>query len=71
MTNKNPFEIRTDLLKMAQDHLISQYHANVDFMREFSTKVADAVVEAPKYPTLEDIMEQAQKFYTFVSTSGK
>ena len=56
---------------MAQDHLTSQYYANVDFMREFSTKVADAIVEAPKFPTMEDIMEHAQKFYNFVSTPGK
>ena len=32
MTQKSPFEIRADLLKMSQDHLEKQYEANLEFM---------------------------------------
>lgn len=72
MTNRNPFEIRTDLLKMAQEYLTDQYHANVDFVREFNSKATEAVesVIMPAYPSMDNILEQAQKFYSFVSNSN-
>lgn len=67
MTNRNPFEIRADLLKMAQDYLVEQYHANLEFMREFNSKATEAALTPPVYPTMDNILEQAQKFYSFVT----
>lgn len=29
--NKNPFEIRTDMLAMAKDYMDQQYHMNISF----------------------------------------
>lgn len=66
MTNRNPFEIRADLLKMAQDYLVEQYHANLNFMREFQDKAVETMA-TPVYPTMDNILEQAQKFYSFVT----
>lgn len=72
--NKNPFELRYDLLALAHDHLEAQYLANVKFAEklvEESVKqgkaFADAVAQyMPKFPTIEEIMNEAKKFYSFV-----
>jgi len=70
---KSPFEIRADLLKLAQDHLEKQYMANLKFTTEAYMKMVDAGVSAaeamPKlpFPTSKEILEQAQEFYSFVN----
>jgi hypothetical protein len=70
---KSPFEIRADLLKLAQDHLEKQYVANLKFTTETYMKMVDAGVAAaesmPKmpFPTAKEILEQAQEFYSFVN----
>ncbi|CAB4174558.1 hypothetical protein UFOVP961_59 [uncultured Caudovirales phage] len=74
---KSPFEIRADLIKLAQDHLEKQYTANV----KFSTKMYESMLESGldqadkimkvlpeyQYPTSEDILKKAKEFYNFVS----
>jgi hypothetical protein len=70
---KSPFEIRADLLKLAQDHLEKQYTANLKFTTEAYMKMVDAGVAVtenmPKmsFPTTKDILDQAQEFYSFVN----
>ena len=74
--SKTPFEIRADILKQAQDLLEAQYDANVKFASEAFfklTKEGNATMEeimalVPKFPTAEDVMNQAKEFYSFVST---
>jgi hypothetical protein len=34
MTNKNPFEIRADMLKLAKDYMDQQYNMNVQLMND-------------------------------------
>jgi hypothetical protein len=75
-TNRNPFEIRTDLLKIAQEYLQKQYEANVDFARAamnvaYKDGVAlqsDLRTEMPKYFNFSDIVEKAKELYGFVNT---
>lgn len=75
MSNKSGFEIRADLLKLAQEHLQAQYHANVDFAtkayqlmveqgKEANTSLANYL---PKPFTFEEMMEKAKEMYEFVS----
>jgi hypothetical protein len=71
--NKNPFEIRTDLLVLAQNHLEAQYKANVEFAKTMLEATLKAGAELPeafaktyRFPTMEDVMAEAKKMYTFV-----
>ena len=34
MSNKNPFEIRAEMLQMAKDYMDQQYHMNVEFTKQ-------------------------------------
>lgn len=79
MSNKNPFEIRAEMLAMAKDYLDKQQELNV----QFAQKAFDEAVKAgqatagmwkeflPKMYTPEEIMKQAQEFYSFVSNPHK
>lgn len=74
MSTKSGFEIRADLLKLAQEHLEAQYHANIDF----ATQAYQIMVEQgkaaqtslmdylPKPYTFADVMEKAKEMYEFV-----
>jgi len=74
---KNPFEIRYDLLALAHNHLETQFNANVKFAQAMieaaiaaGTSSADALAKfMPKFPTIEDVVKEAKKFYNFVDTS--
>lgn len=70
----NPFEIRTEMLKMAQEYLQKQQEINLDFAgRTFEQlvkegkKVADDWKEyAPKMYTFDEVLKEANKLYGFV-----
>jgi len=70
----NPFEIRAEMLKMAQDYLQKQQEINLDFAgRTFEQlvkegkKVADDWKEyAPKRYTFDEVLKEANKLYGFV-----
>lgn len=67
----NPFEIRAELLKLAQEHLESQYQANMDFAtKTYELLVAQgkSIVDVmiPKPYTFEDVMAKAKEMYSFV-----
>ena len=70
----NPFEIRAEMLRMAQDYLQKQQEINLDFAgRTFEQlvkegkKVADDWKEyAPKMYTFDEVLKEANKLYGFV-----
>jgi hypothetical protein len=70
----NPFEIRAEMLKMAQDYLQKQQEINLDFAgRTFEQlvkegkKVADDWKEyAPKMYSFDEVLKEANKLYGFV-----
>jgi hypothetical protein len=76
MSNKNPFELRTDILAMAKDYMDQQYQLNVQFaQRAFDEALAAQKVSAdawkkyvPEMYTIEDLMKKAQELYGFVSS---
>jgi hypothetical protein len=70
MTNKNPFEIRTELLEMAKDYMDRQHEYNVQFAeraKEAGHQTMEQCKESYKMYSMEDLMEKAKDMYTFVS----
>jgi hypothetical protein len=65
---KTPYEVRLDLLKMAQDQ------ANAKFFNQWETAArkaelnenASLLTEVPEFPTAEQIITEANKLKTFV-----
>jgi len=56
----NPFEIRAEMLKMAQDYLTKQQEINLEFAKDTFVQL---VKEGKK--VAEDWQEYAPKMYTF------
>ena len=72
MTNKNPFEIRADVLEMAKDYMDKQVQLNVQYwekMMEIGKATIDEAKAANVYTpySMEELMKKAQEMYTFVS----
>ena len=70
MSNKNPFEIRAEMLQLAKDYMDQQYYMNKEFaekMFDAGKKTMEDLQEANKMYTMEDLMEKAKEMYTFVS----
>lgn len=70
----NPFELRAQMLSMAQEYLQQQQEINLDFAgRTFEQLVKEGkkVAEdwqqyAPKMYSFEDVLKEANKLYGFV-----
>jgi len=70
MSNKNPFEIRAEMLQLAKDYMDQQYHMNVQFMEkamEEGKKTFEDYQSAMKMYSMDELMEKAKEMYTFVS----
>jgi hypothetical protein len=71
-TNKNPFEIRLELLRMAKDMLCDAYYAERDvIMREYDAHLSQGRIAAkpilPEYPSEAKIIEKATLLNAFIS----
>ena len=64
MSNKNPYELRFDLLTFARDTLESEYHALVNAAME-STRLGNSV-EMPVFPSRQQIFALAEDFRGFI-----
>ena len=77
MSNLTPFEIRLELLKMAKELLMEEYHSNKDRLtNEWHVKLESAKLNGqvipdhpdfPTYPSENDIINKAQSLNGFVS----
>ena len=74
MSNKNPFEIRAEMLKLAKEYMDEQYHMNIQFYENMIAEgekarkdVEDQLKDAYKMYTLDDLMQKAKEMYSFVS----
>lgn len=77
MSNLTPFEIRLELLKMAKELLLEEYHSSKDRLtNEWHVKVESAKLNGqaipehpafPTYPSENDIITKAQSLNGFVS----
>lgn len=74
MSNKNPFEIRSEVLSMAKEYMDQQYQMNVEFARRIFDEAVEAKTVAldswksyvPEMYSVEDLMKKAQELYGFV-----
>jgi len=74
--NKNGYEIRSDVLQMAKDHVQNEYRAKyagweVTAQRDEKTNQVVTTVAMPEYPGMDKVLEAAEKFYAFVNTGAK
>lgn len=70
MSNKNPFEIRAEMLQLAKDYLDQQYHMNIQFaekMVEQNRKTVEELKDMYKMYSIQDLMTKAKEMYEFVS----
>jgi hypothetical protein len=77
MSDKNPYEIRLEILQMAKDLLYEKWNANNYALQEhYNVKITRALeteseIPAPyepvPYPTDEDIISKARELNKFVS----
>jgi hypothetical protein len=74
MTQKNPFEIRAEMIKLAKEYMDQQYLINIEFYkRMFEQGVIqfDDFQKATKMYSIEELMEKAKEMYSFVSTKDQ
>jgi hypothetical protein len=72
--NKNGYEIRAQMLEMAQTQVWQDYHARWGAFETSVTKDGKEVitkVEMPTAPGVEQVLEAAEKFYAFVNQNIK
>ena len=72
MSNKSGYELRAGLLGQADGILVSRYHS---MFREIELLIQHNIVEAkdaefPSYPTMEEIVTQAELLLAFVNNKG-
>jgi len=73
--SKNGYEIRSDILGLANKLVIEEYKAKllgweVSQAKDDDGKIVTKVT-APEFPGLEKVLETAQKMYDFVNTNPK
>lgn len=68
--NKNPFEIRAEMIQLAKEYMDQQYHMNIQFaekmMKDYKQS-ADDFKDVYKMYSIEDLMSKAKEMYEFVS----
>jgi hypothetical protein len=72
--NKNGYEIRAQVLEMAQQQLWQDYHAKFGAFSTSISKDGDQVVtkvEMPTAPGVDQVIAAAEKFYAFVNQNAK
>ena len=75
MSNKNPFEVRFDVLAMAKelmdkqyDMALNNYYSMIDNAKSNSKDITDVIEKyTPKMYQPTEIMEKAEELYKFVT----
>jgi hypothetical protein len=68
--NKNPFEIRAEMLQLAKEYMDQQYHMNIQFAENMvaqGKKTVEDIQSTYKMYSMEELMEKAKEMYSFVS----
>lgn len=71
MSNKNAYELRTDILSMAQSRVMDIYNQefsvwDMSCERHPDTGALMSTTTPPTYPTTSEILKTANELYTFV-----
>ena len=70
MSNKNPFEIRTEMLSMAKDYMDRAWEMNYMFTQQMfdqGKKTTEEMQSALKPYSTEELMKKAAELYSFVT----
>lgn len=70
MSNKNPFEIRSEMLQLAKDYMDQQYQMNIMFaekMVDEGKKTVEELKDSYTMYSMDELMEKAKEMYTFVA----
>ena len=70
MSNKNPFEIRAEVLSLAKEYLDQVTALNIDTankMLDAGKIQAEEFQKASQMYSMDDLMEKAKEMYSFVS----
>lgn len=70
MSNKNPFEIRAEMVQLAKEYMDKQQEISVQFAKDMFEQgkiQTHQFQEACQMYSMEDMMKKAQEMYTFVS----
>lgn len=70
--NKNGYEIRTDILKFAQDLVSQEFNYKwqgweISTKRDEKTGQVVSKVDMPEFPGIDKVLETAEKMYSFVN----
>ena len=81
MTNKTPYEVRLEVLKMSQDVSMQHYYANRDALIDnwqsqvetarIRNEVPPEMPALPEFPSEQAIVEKAQFLSEFINNNGK
>ena len=66
----NPFELRFSIFNSAKDLLIRQHEAQLAVWEALDKTAKKAQDLAPKYPTVDEIVEKAIEINKFISESS-
>tara|TARA_R110000868_G_scaffold160429_1_gene390029 strand:+ start:1052 stop:1333 length:282 start_codon:yes stop_codon:yes gene_type:complete len=73
--NKNGYEIRTEILKLAADTVTTEWNSKFQAWEISQRTDKDGTlvtkITAPEFPGLQQIMETAEKMYAFVNFGNK
>jgi hypothetical protein len=67
----NPFELRYSVFQTAKDFLEQQYKANLQAFEMIDKAAKQATELAPKFPTVEEVIEKAVEINKFVSDANE
>jgi hypothetical protein len=67
----NPFELRYSVFQTAKDFLEQQYKANLQAFDALDKATKNAAELAPKFPTVEEVIEKAVEINKFVSDANE
>jgi hypothetical protein len=65
---KTPYEIRLELLKMAQDQLTQRYYQKFEVVRRNADISEEKILltEVPEFPSTKEILQEADFLKTFI-----
>ena len=63
-----PYELRFEIFKQSYNMLNDQFSIEYDTAREWNEKVNRIDLEYPQFPTLNQVLEQAEIINDFVSS---
>ncbi len=74
MTQKSPFQIRSEVLQLAKEYMDKQTAMNLEYtkkMQELGKMQAEEAIALIKPYTFEELMKKAQEMYSFVTNKDK